>query len=118
VLEDAPENPNNLKAYVLAFMAVNLRDATRISDIDRELLSKLEIYCKNYFNASALFVRVTVSVWTLHGACYKYVPVRCSEDNFCYCGLPKECLEQKCNICSSSIYKKIIKSVEKGKVFP
>ena len=50
-------------------MAVNLRDAvsvfTRISDIDRELLSKLEIYCKNYFNASALFVRFTVSVWTL-----------------------------------------------------
>jgi hypothetical protein len=179
VLEDAPENPNNLKAYVLAFMAVNLRDAvsvfTRISDIDRELLSKLEIYCKNYFNASALFVRVTVSVWTgrvvpvhtnklfdkyntglglntMQGreakhqrrgdysknitvknrwqqvfrheymaliwlrernpfrddyskSSYKYVPVRCSEDNFCYCGLPKE-------------DKKIIKSVEKGKVIP
>jgi hypothetical protein len=194
VLEDEPaNNPNNLKAYVLAFMAVNLRDAvsvfTRISDMDRELLSKLEIYCKNYFNASALFVRVTVSVWTLghvvpvHASklfdkyntglglntmqgreakhqrlaaysknttvknmwkqvfrheymtliwlkeqnpfkddycksSYKYVPVQCSEDNFCYCGLPKECLVQKCNICSSSIYKKIIKSVEKGKVIP
>ena len=49
---------------------------------------------------------------------YKYISVRCSEDNFCYCGLPKECLEQKCNICSSSINKKIIKSVEKGKVIP
>ena len=192
VLEDMQaNNPNNLKAYVLAFMAVNLRDAvsvfTRISDMNRELLSKLEIYCKNYFNAAALFVRVTVSVWTLGhvvpvhtrklfdkyntglglntmqgreakhqrlGAycknttvknrwhqvfrheymtliwlreqnpfrddyCksrYKYMPVRCSEDNFCYCGLPKECLGEKCNICSSSIYKNVIKSVEKGKV--
>jgi hypothetical protein len=69
VLEDAPANPNNLKAYVLAFMAVNQRDAvsvfTCISDIDRDLLSKFEICCKNYFNASALFVRVTISVWTL-----------------------------------------------------
>jgi hypothetical protein len=46
-------------------MAVNLRDAVSISDIDRELLSKLEIYCKNYLNASALFVRLTVNVWTL-----------------------------------------------------
>ena len=33
--------------------------------MDRKLLSKLEVYCKNYFKASALFVRVTVSVWTL-----------------------------------------------------
>ena len=171
VLEVAPANPNNLKAYVLAFMAVNLMDAvsvfTRISDMDRDLLSKLEIYCKNYFNAPAFFVRVTVSVWTLGHvvpvhtnklfdkyntglglntmqgreakhqllvaysknptvknrwqqvfrheymtltwlreqnpfrdnyckSSYKYVPVRGSEDNFCYCGLPKECLEQKC----------------------
>ena len=50
-------------------MVANLRYAvsvlTRISDIDKELLSKLEIYCKNYVNASALFVRVTVSVRTL-----------------------------------------------------
>ena len=148
-------------------MAVNLRDAvsvfTCISDMDRELLSKLEIYCKNYFNASALFVRVTVSVWTLghvvlvHASklfdkyntglglntmqgreakhqrlaaysknttvknmwkqvyrheymtliwlkeqgksSYKYVPVQCGEDNFCYCGLPKDCLVQKCKKC-------------------
>jgi hypothetical protein len=186
VLEDAPANPNNLKAYVLAFMAINLRDAvsvfTCISDIETCFLH-LKYTAKNYFNASALFVRVTVSVWTLGhvvpvhtnklfdkyntglglntmqgleakhqrlgakhqrlGAysknttvknrwqqvfrhkymtliwpreqnpfrddycksSYKYVPVRCSEDNFCYCGLPKECLEQKCNICSNSLTK-------------
>jgi hypothetical protein len=80
VLEDAPENPNNLKAYVLAFMAVNLRDAvsvfTRISDIDRELLSKLEIYCKNYFNASALFVRVT-EVCGHWGMLFRFIQTNC-----------------------------------------
>ena len=49
-------------------MAINLRDAvsvfTCISDIETCFLH-LKYTAKNYFNASALFVRVTVSVWTL-----------------------------------------------------
>ncbi len=59
----------NLMPYVLAFMAVNLRDAvsifSRITDMSEGLLSKLDKCCKNYFNAAALFLRVTVSVWTV-----------------------------------------------------
>ena len=55
--------------YVLAFMAVNLRDTvsifSRITDMWKSLLAKLDKCCKNYFNAAALFLRVTVSVWTV-----------------------------------------------------
>ena len=56
-------SPTSLKAFLLAFMAVNFRDSvsvfTRIFDMSRELLS---IYCKNYFGAAALFASVTASV--------------------------------------------------------
>ena len=55
--------------YVLAFVAVNLRDAvsifSRITDMSEDLLSKLDKCCKDYFNAAALFLRVTVSAWTV-----------------------------------------------------
>ena len=82
VLEDMQaNNPNNFKAYVLAFMAVNLRDAvsvfTRISDMNRELLSNLEMYCKNYFNAAALFVRVTVSVCGHWDMLFQFIQGNC-----------------------------------------
>ena len=57
------DSPNSLKAFLLAFMAVNFRDAvsvfTRIFDMNMELLS---IHCKNYFSAVAVFVSVTASV--------------------------------------------------------
>ena len=59
----------NLIVYVLAFMAINLRDAvaifSRTTDMNKDLLTDLEKYCTNYFNAASLFLRVTVSVWTL-----------------------------------------------------
>ena len=59
-------NPNSLKAFLLAFMAANFTEAvsvfTRISDMNTELLS---IHCKNYFSAAAVFASVSVSVWTL-----------------------------------------------------
>ena len=59
----------DLTVYVVAFMAVNLRDSlsifSRITNMEQALLTKLDQYCVNYFNAAALFLRVTVSVWTL-----------------------------------------------------
>ena len=69
VLDDNSSNSADLKVYALAFMAVNLRDAvsifSRVTNMSQGLLSDLNKYCKRYFNAAALFVRVTVSVWTL-----------------------------------------------------
>ncbi len=60
---------DNLIVYVLAFMANNLRDAvaifSRTTDMNKDLLTELEKYCTNYFNAASLFLRVIVSVWTL-----------------------------------------------------
>jgi hypothetical protein len=59
----------NLIVYVLAFLAINLRDAvaifSRITDMNKDLFTELEICCTNYFNAASLCLRVTVSVWTL-----------------------------------------------------
>ena len=50
-------------------MAVNLRDAvwifSRMTEMKRELLDKLNKCCVSYFNAAALFLRITVSVWTV-----------------------------------------------------
>ena len=50
-------------------MAVILRDSlsifSRITDMEQALLIKLDQYCVNYINAAALFLSVTVSVWTL-----------------------------------------------------
>ena len=59
----------DLIIYAIAYMAVNLRDAvsifSRITDMKQELLAKLNRCCVNYFNAAALFLRITVSVWTV-----------------------------------------------------
>jgi hypothetical protein len=50
-------------------MAINLRGAvaifSRITDMNKDLLTELEICCTNYFKAASLFLRVTLSVWTL-----------------------------------------------------
>ncbi len=66
VLDDYSSNSADLKVYALAFMAVNLRDAvsifSRVTNMSQGLLSDLNKYCKRYFNAASLFVRVTVRV--------------------------------------------------------
>lgn len=197
ILENDP-NPasdsskkGSLKVYVLAFMALNLRDAvaifSRITNMNEDLLVELEKCCTSYFNAASLFLRVTVSVWTLgyivpvhtkqvftkYGVSlgintmqgreakhqrlaeyaknttfkdrwcqifrheymtliwlreqnpyrddycktkFKYVPTRCSTDDFCHCGLLKSSMAAKCKICMSAIMKDINLSVQSRKV--
>ena len=76
ILEDKKANlvhtaseKGNLMVYVLAFLATNLTDAvaifSHVTDMSKDLLIELNKCCSNYFNAAALFLRVTVSVWTL-----------------------------------------------------
>ena len=153
----------------------------------QELLSELNKCCVSYFNAAALFLRITVSVWTVgyivpvHAkklfekfktglglntmqsreakhqrlgeyakntthqnkwqqifrheyvalvwlreqnpyldtyskTQFKYVPSRCSTENFCNCGLSKDVLMDECQICSSKIVKSIKECIQKRKV--
>lgn len=69
LLESPAGSPPDSRVFVLAYMAVKLRDAvsvfSRISDMEEGLLAKLENDCTHFFNAASLFVKVTVSVWTL-----------------------------------------------------
>ena len=191
VLGNEKCNYADLKVFVLSFMAVNLRDAvsvfSRITDMEEVLVAKLNKYCVNFFNAASLFVRVTVSAWTLgyvvpvhakvifdkyntglglntmqgreakhqklaelsknttykkrwqqifrheymsliwlreqnpynDSYCktnFKYIPARCNTNSFCHCGLMKDDRMKECQICCSSIYKEIIKSVEDGSI--
>ena len=59
-----------LKLHALAFVALQLREAVAIYsrvEVDRELVDKLFLKCKNYFNTNCLFLGNTVSptIWTV-----------------------------------------------------
>ena len=59
-----------VKLHALAYVAIELRDATSIYkrvEVTRDLLEKLFLSCKNYFNAYSLFLgpRISPSVWTV-----------------------------------------------------
>lgn len=71
VLLNIPTLPNSivLKMHVLAYAALNLRNAaslyTRI-DITKEQVDQLKIYCHNYFTSLTLFHgQVTPTTWTV-----------------------------------------------------
>ena len=48
-----------------------------------------------------------------------YIPKKCSEVDFCYCGLHKQQLtDSKCSICESQLMRWVKESVDVGKVLP
>jgi hypothetical protein len=65
----------NVPLYALAYAGLNLRNATslmnRITDIDQQGIADLQNYCTQYFICSALFKKVTLSMWTV-GFCVPY----------------------------------------------
>ena len=57
----------DLIIYVIAFMAVNLRDVvtifSRITDMKQKLLDRWNKCSDSYVNAAALFLRITITVY-------------------------------------------------------
>ena len=48
-----------------------------------------------------------------------YIPKKCSEVDFCYCGLRKQQVtDSKCSICDCKLMKWINESIDEGKVLP
>jgi hypothetical protein len=69
-----------VKLFALAFAALQLREATSIYSrikVDRDLVQKLFLTCRNYFNVNCLFLGNTVSptVWTVAHA----IPYHCNQ---------------------------------------
>lgn len=65
----------NLPLYALAYAGLKLRNATslmnRITDIDQQAITDLQKHCSEYFICSALFKKITLSMWTV-GFCVPF----------------------------------------------
>lgn len=168
---DEDQNVHTFKLHVFAYTGLNLRDSvslfSRVS-MSSEQVQSLNQVCSNYFRATALFLKITPTSWTIghivpvhaqqlqetlglglgintmegreakhvtlakftsntqfnnrwnqvfkheyislfwlrQSGCdetvYKhtsnvYIPKRCSTRDFCYCGLPKDGVVEKCS---------------------
>lgn len=62
-IEDDVEKPSNVFPLSLAKMGISL--ASRVSEIGKNDLPKLESECRLHFNLASLFYSANLSVWTV-----------------------------------------------------